>query len=183
MSTKRDQQGRCPHCGVQSTSSDIYCFCDGNSVFGHVTTDAALRVENAALKAKCEELDGVRLYVHPMPGQTIVGALKCDKDDLFRRDLKMHDQLTQAEADLAACREELRTVKEAYRRVCSSEIAILANREEIAERCTTLTERNAALGKALTETCEHLEASSLVGICTLTKSIRAALARNREGEE
>ena len=56
MSTERDQNGRCPRCGITSNTSSLYCDCQEISERGHDATIADLRAKVAAL-----ERDGARL--------------------------------------------------------------------------------------------------------------------------
>lgn len=108
-------------------------------------SESALRAENAALKAKCEELTGIEKSANAHHGKD--GGKLIVPDDPLSRATYWKARAQSAKGQLA-----------------------------------TLTERNAALEKALTETCGFMEESSLIGICTLTKSIRAVLAKNKEAK-
>lgn len=98
---------------------------------------------------------------------------------------KMRAIFDEAQTQVRVAREELRVAKEALKHAIDWPTGVLhdilakAGCQSIrTEHLAALTKRNAALNKALTETCGFIEET--LGICALSKSIRAVLAQNKK---
>lgn len=177
----------CPRCGQVSQSFTPYCFCcDGGTLLGTPSVLDALRSENAALKL---DVEAAKTALGGFVGKPFDGSLAGGIDALSMR-------CGYVEADLAACREELRVAKEqrefeSMRHACTltaletsaghSVLEADNPHQSLAYRLALkMRERNAALEKALNRIAD---ADILAdGVCNLRETARAALARNGEGK-